>query len=295
MGAAIRKLSPPSPNGHLAPHVLPGSAVAHPDALEIRNLSAGYSHDLALRDISFGIQAGKRIGLLGPNGAGKSTLFKAIMGILPAVQGEVTIHGQPLASAKHTPQGSLRVAYVPQFEEIDWKFPVSVYDVVMMGRTRHIGWLRWPRKGDVHDRRVHEALDRVEMGALIHRQIGELSGGQKRRVFMARALAQEADILLLDEPFAGVDARAQHAILRVIENLSAEGVTTLLATHDLGMASAHFDKLILLNKRLIAFGTPAEVFRPEVLREAFGGQIAIWNVDSAEGHHTMLVTDHCCP
>jgi ABC-type Mn2+/Zn2+ transport system ATPase subunit len=270
-------------------------SVVRPDApivLEVRGLSAGYPHDPALQGVSFAVRAGERVGLLGPNGAGKSTLFKAIMGILPATAGEVRIHD----SAE--PSAATRVAYVPQFEEIDWKFPVSVYDVVMMGRTRQIGWLRWARRGDAHDRSVREALARVQMLKFADRQIGELSGGQKRRVFIARALAQQADILLLDEPFAGVDARAQATIHEVIAALCAEGVTVLLATHDLGTASSQFDKLILLNRRMIAFGTSAEVFRPDVLGQTFGGQLAIWRPAATDGQQseaTIMFTDHCCP
>ncbi|MBX3063138.1 MAG: metal ABC transporter ATP-binding protein [Anaerolineae bacterium] len=252
--------------------------------LSVRNLSTGYADQLTLQATSFDIRRGERVGILGPNGAGKSTLFKAIMGILPIHSGEILIHGRSAT------QESMRVAYVPQFEEIDWKFPVSVYDVVMMGRTRHIGWLRRARHGSIHDQLVREALARVGMSAFGNRQIGDLSGGQKRRVFIARALAQEADILLLDEPFAGVDARAQESINTVLDTLSQSGVTILLATHDLGTAQSRFDKLILLNKRMIAFGTPAEVFQPEALATAFGGQMAFW-----KDGEIMMVADHCCP
>jgi ABC-type Mn2+/Zn2+ transport system ATPase subunit len=257
---------------------------ARPVVLSVRDLSAGYADDVALQGATFAIRQGERVGLLGPNGAGKSTLFKAIMGILPLHSGEVLIHGQ--ASA----QESSRVAYVPQFEEIDWKFPVSVYDVVMMGRTRRVGWFKRARRGSIHDEIVRETLDRVEMSAFADKQIGELSGGQKRRVFIARALAQEADILLLDEPFAGVDAKAQESINAVLNTLCDGGVTVLLATHDLGTAQSRFDKLILLNKHMIAFGTPADVFQPETLAAAFGGQMAFW-----KDGEIMMVTDHCCP
>ncbi|MBX3081566.1 MAG: metal ABC transporter ATP-binding protein [Anaerolineae bacterium] len=260
-----------------------------PITLEVRNLSAGYGDTVTLSDVSFAIRRGERIGLLGPNGAGKSTLFKAIMGIVPPISGDILIHQQPVS------QATTRVAYVPQFEEIDWKFPVTVYDVVMMGRTRHIGWLRWSRKGDVHDRMVWDALARVQMTPFANHQISELSGGQKRRVFIARALAQEANILLLDEPFAGVDANAQNIIFNVLEALCNDGVTILLATHDLGMAATHFDKLILLNKTMLAFGRPADVFKPDILAQTFGGQMAIWKADPADSTSTMIVADHCCP
>jgi anchored repeat-type ABC transporter ATP-binding subunit len=253
----------------------------------VRGLSAGYDHEVTLHDVSFSIRQGERIGLLGPNGAGKSTLFKAIMGLLPTSRGEILIHHTPSSVA------SMRVAYVPQFDEIDWRFPVSVYDVVMMGRTRHLGWFRFPRKGDRHDSAVRQALARVQLAHLANRQIGDLSGGQKRRVFIARALAQEADVLLLDEPFAGVDATAQETIFNVIDSLCVTGVTVLLATHDLGMAATRFDRLILLNRRLIAFGAPTDVFRPELLSSAFSGQLAIWR-ESDQGQ-VVAVNDHCCP
>ena len=260
-----------------------------PIALEVRNLSAGYGDVVTLKDVSFGIRRGERIGLLRPNGAGKSTLFKSIMGIVQPIAGDVLIHQRPAM------QTTTKVAYVPQFEEIDWKFPVTVYDVVMMGRTRHIGWLRWSRKGDVHDRTVWDALARVQMTPFANHQISELSGGQKRRVFIARALAQEADVLLLDEPFAGVDANAQQIVFNVLESLCNAGVTILLATHDLGMAATHFDKLILLNKTMIAFGHPNDVFKPDLLSQAFGGQMAIWKASPTDTAPTMIVADHCCP
>ena len=288
---------PVATNGH--DHAL--DSVEAPVVLDIQGLSAGYGDQFAIQNLTFQIRRGEQIGLLGPNGAGKSTLFKAIMGLLPASQGAVKVHGQAVnAHAINDASTVSRVAYVPQFNEIDWKFPVSVYDVVMMGRTRQIGWFRLPRRGDVHDQIVRDALERVNLLEFAARQIGDLSGGQKRRVFIARALAQEADILLLDEPFAGVDARAQHTILEVLKKLSQAGVTVILATHDLGMASSHFDKLILLNRELVAFGTPKLVFRPENLTRAFGGQLAIWReeVEHTTTEHTteqmMVITDHCC-
>jgi ABC-type Mn2+/Zn2+ transport system ATPase subunit len=280
-----------------APAARDATVAAHqhadrPITLEVRNLSAGYGDAITLNGVTFAIRRGERVGLLGPNGAGKSTLFKSIMGILRPVTGSILIHDQSVA------QATTKVAYVPQFEEIDWKFPVTVYDVVMMGRTRHIGWLRWSHRGDMHDRAVWDALARVQMTPFVNQQISELSGGQKRRVFIARALAQEADILLLDEPFAGVDANAQKLIFNVLEALGNEGVTILLATHDLGMAATHFDKLILLNKTMLAFGRPADVFKPDILAQTFGGQMAIWKADptdSTDSTPTMLVADHCCP
>lgn len=255
-------------------------------ALDVRDVSVHYPghHAPAMEHISFTMYVGERIGLLGPNGAGKSTLFKTIMGLLKPAQGELMVEGMP-------PGTSTAVAYVPQFEEIDWKFPVTVWDVVMMGRTRHIGWFRHPRRGSVHEQVVAESLARVGLSALANRQIGALSGGQKRRAFIARALAQDARTLLLDEPFAGVDAKAQESLFGVLDDLRATGVSVLLATHDLGIAATHFDKLLLVNKQQIAFGDVYDVFQPEKLARAFGGQLAIWNAEAG----TMMVTDqHCC-
>lgn len=277
---------PPLARTHERPAPAADLAVAdRPVALDVRGLSAGYGAGLALVEATFSVRQGERIALLGPNGAGKSTLFKAIMGLLRPAGGQVSIHGDP------SPAATRRVAYVPQFEEVDWNFPVSVRDVVMMGRERHVGWFRLPRPGGLHHTAVSDALARVGLLSAANRQIGELSGGQKRRVFIARALAQEADILLLDEPFSGVDARAQEAIFGVLNELRHDGITVILATHDLVLASTHFDKLLLLNQRLLGFGLPSELFQPELLAKVFGGQLAIWR----DGKQVLVVEDHCCP
>ncbi len=241
-----------------------------PPVFEVRSLSSGYIDDLAVRDISFSVCQGERIALVGPNGAGKSTLFKTIVGLVKPIHGQVLIHGDASRRALR------RIAYVPQFEEVDWNFPVSVWDVVMMGRVRHIGWFRLPLPGDVHHRTVRQALERVGLAEHSNRQISELSGGQKRRVFIARALAQEADILLLDEPFAGVDVQAQEQLLNVLDSLQRDGVTIILATHDLTLAATHSDRVVLLHKSLVAYGAPADVFKPAILAKAYGGQLAIW-------------------
>ncbi|MCC7448030.1 MAG: metal ABC transporter ATP-binding protein [Anaerolineae bacterium] len=256
---------------------LPGKPVV----LETRRLSATYTGELAIEDVSFAVRQGERIALVGPNGAGKSTLLKAIVGLLKPVSGQVLIHNDP------SRQAARRVAYVPQFGEVDWNFPVSVWDAVMMGRVRHIGWFRLPIPGGAHHRIVREALDRVGLLKYADRQIGELSGGQKRRVFIARALAQEADILLLDEPFAGVDPRAQEALIRVLNKLQADGVTIVLATHDLMLASTQFDRLLLMHKSVVAFGKANEVFKPDLLAQTYGGQLALWQ----NGSQVMAVAD----
>lgn len=252
--------------------------------LDVRDLSAGYNNDLALEGISFAVRQGERIALVGPNGAGKSTLLKTLIGLLKAERGEVRIHGESSRQAI-----SSHLAYVPQFGEIDWNFPVSVWDVVMMGRTRHIGWFRLPLPGGKHATAVRQALDRVGLLPYANRQINELSGGQKRRVFVARALAQQADILLLDEPFAGVDARAQDALMKVLDSLQCDGVTVILATHDLSLASSQFDRVLLLNRTMIAYGTPAEVFNADLLAQTYGGQLAILG---SEGRVIVVADQH---
>jgi ABC-type Mn2+/Zn2+ transport system ATPase subunit len=246
---------------------------SRPVVLDVKHLSAGYTVDLAIEDISFTVCQGERIALVGPNGAGKSTLLKAVVGLLRTNGGLVFIHGDA------SQQATRHVAYVPQFGEVDWNFPVSVWDVVMMGRARHIGWFRFPLANSVHATAVRQALNRLGLLDHADRPIGELSGGQKRRVFIGRALAQGANILLLDEPFAGVDARAQEALMEVLDSLQRDGVTVLLATHDLTLASSRFDRIVLLHKNLVAFGTAADVFKPDLLAQAYGGQMAICQGD----------------
>jgi manganese/zinc/iron transport system ATP- binding protein len=250
--------------------------------LELSHITAGYGDSPAIVDVTATIRHGKRVALIGPNGAGKSTLFRTIVGLLTPIDGQVLIHGSPNTQARqHT-------AYVPQFEDVDWDFPVSVLDVVVMALSRQVGWLRLP--GRYHKDISCEALRRVNMLDYANRQIGELSGGQKRRVFIARALAQGADILLLDEPFSGVDAYAQQTMFEILDQLRDEGVTVLLATHDLHLVSSKFDELFILNKRLIAYGSPEDVFKPEIMAGAFGGQIAIWQ----QGEQVIMLTDHHC-
>ncbi|MBN1285692.1 MAG: metal ABC transporter ATP-binding protein [Anaerolineae bacterium] len=254
-------------------------------ALTVHELSAGYrGARRAIQDVSFAVMPGERIGLFGPNGAGKSTLFKAVVGLIPHDTGHISMHGQDCRTSHD------RVGYVPQAEEIDWSFPVTVRDVVMMGRARHIGWFRWPRRRDWET--VDALLDRVGMLAFRSRQIGQLSGGQRRRVFVARALAQETDVLLLDEPFSGVDAAAEEEIFDTLDRLRDEGVSVVLATHDLGTATRRFDKLLLLNRALVAFGPPQSVFTPEALRKTYGGQIGVFQ----NGERSIIVMDeHGCP
>jgi ABC-type Mn2+/Zn2+ transport system ATPase subunit len=264
---------------------------AHPDitdcdgaglVLTVQDLSAGYNGQRAIESLTFDVYQGERVGIIGPNGAGKSTLFKALVGLLPH-QGAISIRGAS-CRASHT-----MIAYVPQHQAIDWNFPVNVWDVVMMGRARQIGYILPPRKRDREA--VREALERVGMWAYHKRQIGELSGGQRRRVFVARALAQQASVLLLDEPFSGVDASAEGDIFQVLDVLREEGIAVLLATHNLVQAATHYDKLMMLNEgRMLAFGTPSEIYNPRNLGETFGQRIALWQ----DGREYVLVADKPC-
>ncbi|NWF68585.1 MAG: metal ABC transporter ATP-binding protein [Chloroflexi bacterium] len=249
-------------------------------AVIVQRLGAGYPSDRdAIHDINFVVHPGERVSIIGPNGAGKSTLFKAIAGLVAHHTGEISIHGYDCRSSHSM------VGYVPQYEDIDWHFPVTVNDVVMMGRVRKIGMFRWPVRRDYQE--VERRLEQVGMAQFRQRQIGELSGGQKRRVFIARALAQETDVLLLDEPFSGVDASAEQEILATLDVLRAAGVTVLLATHDLGMATSQFDKLMLLKRTIIAYGQPEEVFTPQNLRAAYGGRIGVFH----QGDEVIILAD----
>jgi ABC-type Mn2+/Zn2+ transport system ATPase subunit len=261
----------------------PPIAQVHPVALEVAGLTAGYGAAPALENVSFHIHTGKRVALVGPNGAGKSTLFKALVGLIPMRNGAIRINGESGLEARRL------VAYVPQTEAVDWSFPVSVLDVAVMGLARKVGWFRLPNR--YHREMALSALERLGIAHLKDRQIGELSGGQKRRVFIARALAQGANILLLDEPFAGVDHAAQDALFGTLDELRADGVTVLLATHDLNTVSSRFDELLILNRRVYGYGTPDAVFNPETLAGAFGSQLAIWR----EGERLVMLADQCCP
>lgn len=220
---------------------------------------------IALRDASFAIPRGTIAALVGVNGAGKSTLFKALMGFVPVSAGTIEILGEPVRAMMKRQA----VAYVPQAEEVDWTFPVLVEDVVMMGRYGHMGFLRRPRPVD-HEA-VASALARVNISELRRRQIGELSGGQKKRVFLARALAQDAQVILLDEPFTGVDVKTEEQIIALLRDLRAEGRVMLVATHNLGSVPEFCDHVVLVRGTVLAHGRTVDVFTPENLKEAFGG------------------------
>ena len=231
----------------------------------VEDVSVDYSGNLALRDAHLKVYAGSICGLIGVNGSGKSTLFKAIMGFLTPTSGHVRIDGMPVKKA----QKLGRIAYVPQAEEIDWNFPVNVWDVVMMGRYGYMNILRMPRAKD--KQMAEQALRQVQMFEYKDRQIGELSGGQKKRTFLARALAQEADIMLLDEPFTGVDAKTQATIIDLLVEQRNRGCTILISTHDLASVETFCDHVALVNKTVLAYGPTRDVFTAENIDRAFGG------------------------
>ena len=235
--------------------------------LEIHDLTVAYHKKPVLWGVDLVIPTGQLIGIIGPNGAGKSTLIKACMGLLPMQSGWIKIFGEKLANVP------TRVGYVPQRESVDWDFPVNVMDVVLMGRYGRLGLIRRPGAADREIAR--ECLDRVKMLPYANRQISNLSGGQQQRVFLARALAQEADLYFMDEPFAGVDAATEAAIVNVLRDLRDQGRTLIVVHHDLPTARQYFDSLLLLNMNVVAFGPTAEVFTAEKLQKTYGGRLTI--------------------
>lgn len=236
-------------------------------SIDIENLTVAYHGKVALHSASLQLKAGTICGLVGMNGAGKSTLFKAIMGFVKPVTGQILINGLPIRRV----QKSSLVAYVPQSEEVDWNFPVSVHDVVMMGRYGYMNLLRIPRAPD--KRAVREGLERVEMWQMRDRQIGELSGGQKKRTFFARTLAQQGTVLLLDEPFAGVDIKTEKMMIDLLIQLRQAGHTILISTHDLASITTFCDQVVLINRSILAYGDTSEVFTEENLSRTFGGSV----------------------
>lgn len=234
-------------------------------ALEVRRLTASYSSRPALWDVDATFPQSKLAAIVGPNGAGKSTLLKAVVGLLPVDAGHILIGGQPAAESID------RVAYVPQRDAVDWDFPITVREVVEMGRYRQAGWIR--RLGAADREIAERAIERVGMAPFARRQIGELSGGQRQRVFIARALAQEAPLMLLDEPFAGVDARTESALLDLLGEIRDDGRSVVVVHHDIGTVRARFDWALLLNVRTVACGPVAESLSNEELRRAYGGSL----------------------
>jgi len=247
--------------------------------LDVQHITVHYNGRVALEDITFHLHEGERVAVVGPNGAGKSTLFKVIAGVLQPGSGDVNIFGS-------RPRGHVCIAYIPQRSQVDWNFPVSVADVVMMGRSAKLGPLNWPHKSDWEH--VRRALETVELSDLAGRQIGQLSGGQQQRMFIARALAQEAELMLMDEPLTGLDTPSQEGLLNLLDTLRTQKVTIMVATHDLDQAARHFDRIMLLNHRMIAFDVPQRVLQTDHLLQAYGGRLKV------EPGGSMLVDD-CCP
>lgn len=255
-------------------HPTPGLAgtpikTEHPPTapLSIHDMTVAYHRKAVIWDIDYDAPPGRLVAIVGPNGAGKSTLIKAVLDLVPKVSGEVSIFGKPYQSQRQ------RVAYVPQRESVDWDFPVNALDVVAMGLYRKIGWF-WPVRRKHHVAAL-EALSKVGMADFAYRQISQLSGGQQQRVFLARALVQNADLYLMDEPFAGVDASTEQAIVGLLRNLRSQGKTALVVHHDLQTVSEYFDDVILINMRLVASGPVREVFTPENLRKTYGGRLVL--------------------
>lgn len=217
-------------------------------------------------EVGFSVPEGKLISIVGPNGAGKSTLIKAILGLIPRASGTVEIYGKPY------PKQRKLVGYVPQRGEVDWDFPTNALDVVLMGRYGHVGWIKRPSKKDIAF--AEECLDKVGMSAYANRQISQLSGGQQQRVFLARALAQDATIYFMDEPFVGVDAATEKAIITLLNELKNQGKTVLVVHHDLQTVPEYFDWTLLVNKRLLEAGPTKEVFTVDNLQKTYGGRLA---------------------
>jgi manganese/iron transport system ATP-binding protein len=248
--------------------------------LQVQHLSVNYRSVQALENVSFKLPTGTLVGLLGPNGAGKSTLIKALLGLLPVQEGKVLYRDVPLQQQRR------QVAYVPQRSQIDWDYPTTVWNVVMLARTAHAGWFRSPSRQSAEI--VKESLRRVELLDLRDRPIGALSGGQQQRVFLARAIAQQADLLLLDEPLAAVDKKTEALIFQIYDELKAEGKTLLISCHEWGGILNHYDQLMLLNRRLIAYGAPKEVMTPANIELAYG-------ISSQPRHfHDALETNFFC-
>ncbi|KMM38991.1 metal ABC transporter ATP-binding protein [Guptibacillus hwajinpoensis] len=244
--------------------------------VKVSNVTVAYDRKPVLQEITFDMPEGKLIGVVGPNGAGKSTLIKAILGLIPTASGTVDIYGKPYKSQRKL------VGYVPQRGSVDWDFPTNALDVVLMGRYGHIGWFRRPGKKDTAI--ALQALDKVGMKEYASRQISQLSGGQQQRVFLARALAQDATVYFMDEPFVGVDAATEKAIISLLNELKAQGKTVLVVHHDLQTVKEYFDWTLLLNKRKIALGPTEEVFTIDNLQKTYGGRLSFLDTQLDPSH-----------
>jgi manganese/zinc/iron transport system ATP- binding protein len=235
--------------------------------LKVSDLTVAYQRKPVLWDVEFEVPAGSLVGIIGPNGAGKSTLLKAVLGLVPSVSGRIEIFGGSYR------QHRARVGYVPQRESVDWDFPIDVLDIVTMGLYPRIG-IGWPiRRG--HREAARRAIERVGLGDFAHRQISQLSGGQQQRAFLARALVQEADLYLMDEPFAAVDAATETAIVGLLQGMKAAGKTVLVIHHDLQTVPDYFDYVVLLNMRVVAHGPTSQVFLPANLQKTYGGRLTL--------------------
>jgi manganese/zinc/iron transport system ATP- binding protein len=235
--------------------------------LEIHDLTVAYDKKPVLWDIDLSIPKGKLVGIIGPNGAGKSTLIKSIMGLVPNSSGYVKLFDKELDQVRND------ISYVPQRESVDWDFPASVMDVVLMGRYGKLGLFKRPRKADKEV--AMDSLRKVGMEAYTDRQISQLSGGQQQRVFLARSLAQQAELYFMDEPFAGVDAATETAIINILKEMSAQEKTVIVVHHDLQSVAQYFDWVILINTRLVASGPTESVFTKELLQETYGGKLTL--------------------
>lgn len=236
-------------------------------ALLVENLSVAYHKKPVIENVSFSVPAGKLIAIVGPNGAGKSTLIKAILGLVPMLSGKVAFFGKSYKEMVR------RIGYVPQRESVDWDFPTNALDVVMMGRYGHLGWFKRPGKEE--KQMALRCLEQVGMAEFADRQISQLSGGQQQRVFLARALVQDADIYFMDEPFVGVDAATEKAIVALLNELRDKGKTVFVVHHDLSTVTQYFDWTILLNKRIYAVGETSRVFTKQLLQQTYGGRLAV--------------------
>jgi zinc/manganese transport system ATP-binding protein len=239
-------------------------------AIEIERLRCGYDGAPVLEDVSLAIRAGAFVGIVGPSGAGKTTLLRALLGAMPRQSGSIRVFGEEVADG-HVP----RLGYVPQLETVDWNFPVTVQEVVAMGLAVEGRLFSLPWLTNTHRKRVQTLLDRLGIGDLDKRHIRDLSGGQQQRVFLARALVREPRLLLLDEPTTGVDIKTRHDVLHLLAELNHEGTTVVLTTHDLNSVAAHLPQVVCLNRRVVAFGSPASVFTPSVLQATYGAEMVV--------------------
>ena len=242
--------------------------------MAVRGLTVSYGEKPAVFSVDMTLTKGRMTAIVGPNGAGKSTLLKAALGIISPLAGQATVYGKPLKSQRH------RIAYVPQRASVDWDFPTRVIDVVLMGLQRELGLLGRVRAR--HTAQAMECLERVGMQDFADRQIGQLSGGQQQRVFLARALAQNADLYMLDEPFAGVDAATERAIISVLKSLREEGKTVVAVHHDLATVAEYFDDIFLINTRKVAEGPVETTFTADNLNKTYGGRLAMAQIDQLE-------------